>query len=328
MKRSVSFLAVLLGSTTLSVHAFADRQAVPINYDALSFFEEPLAVEVGPATLSANMLVDQAAQYNWTSEDDEYNTRANADVLLATQLPNSWRASINYVANYNRLADEEYTDNVALSLSDAWGVLAGGNVTESVREKTRRARGVGNAELANDNFFGALEEAGGFYSVRFNSYEVSVAADGEGRAEAGLAFERPIGKANYFLSARVRKGDTSEGSALDAEAETLGGAVVAEYSYASWQLDAQAGYESIDLEDAGDENDHMFGSLGVQYKFGAYSFSAEGGIGAYDGEDRHAFALGSRVDVARGFSVNLGLNHKEVDEEEDTTALASGRYEF
>ena len=303
-------------------------QGVPINYDSLSFAEEPLAVELGPATLSANILLDQAAQYNTSSEEDTYNTRAIGDLSLQLQLPNSWLVTANYVANYNRLADDEYTDNMALSISDEWGTLAGGNVTGSVREKTRRKRGVGNAALANDDFLGTLDETGGFYAVRYNSYEASVTADMEGRAEAGLSFARPIGKSSYFLSARARRGNTSENGNLGQDADTYGTAIVAEYAFASFLIDTQIGYENVDFANSDNKNDHIFGSLGTQYKTGAYSFSIEGGTGRYDGDDRHAASAGARADIARGASLNLGVNYVHADNDDDTTSLVSIRYEM
>lgn len=323
-----TFLGVsgALAVTPLLTQAYA--QSVPINYDALSFFEEPLAIELGPTTLSARLLADQAAQYDWSLEDESYNSRVIGDLRLGGQLANGWRVNVNYVGNYNRLAADEYTDNAALAIADAWGTVAAGDVTGAVREVTRRARGAGNANLANDDFLGGLDESGGFYSVRFNSYQLAMTADQSGRAEIGLAFERPIGKRNYFLSARARRGDTSERPGMQPPAETWGAAVVGEYSFASFQIDGQLGFETVDFENADRVDDHVFGSVGFQYKYGAYSFSAEGGLGEYDGDDRHALALGSRIDVARGLSLNLGVNHKSVAGQDQTLAIGSARYEF
>ena len=344
-------LALMSLCTIVPTHVYADGQSVPINYDNLSYFEEPLAVAVGPATVSANLLLDQSVQYDSKSEDDVYNTRVNGQVKVETQLPNTWQVGATYVANYDRLADndenDEYLDDFAVFVSDEWGMLAGGNVTESVREKTRRKRGFGNADLANDDFLGSLDEAGAYYEVRYNTYVVSLAADQEGRAEAGVTFHQPIGKSNYFASARLRKGDTTEaaGSSNDptalaitdttdalnapvAAGETYGGAIVAQYTYASFLTDVQIGYETIDRDNSGDNNDHVFGSMGMQYKYGSYRFSAEGSIGRYDGQNRRAFALGSRIDIARGTSLNLGVNYEYANDDDKTTGIASVRYEL
>jgi len=323
---------MLLAIITLTpMAAHADGQSLPINYDNLSFFEEPLAVELGPANLSTNILIDQSVQYNTSTDDDIYNTRVNADLSLEAQLPTSQQIGVNYFVSYDRLADnnenDEYTDNVAVFISDEWGTLAGGNVTQSVREKTRRKKGFGNANLAGDDFIGALDEAGGYYSVRYNAYEISAAADQEGRAEIGASFEQPIGKSVYFASARLRKGDTTE-TEDTIDADTYGGAIVGQYTYASFLIAAQAGYEALDKNDASDKDDHVFGSIGTQYKYGAYRVSAEGSIGRYDGEDRRAVALGSMLEIARGASLNFGVNYEYANDDDTTTSIASLRYEF
>jgi len=326
------FFTFLLISMTLPINAFADGQGVPINYDNLSFFEEPLAIEIGPATVNTNLLIDQAVRYDTTSEDDTYNTRVNGQITAQTQLPNSWQVGATYVGNYDRLADndenDEYLDNFSVFISDEWGTLAGGNVTQSVRENTRRKRGFGNADLANDEFLGQLDETGVFYSVRYNSYVASAAADKEGRAETGLSFERPIGKHVFFVSGRVRKGDTSESTDIAEDGDTYGGAVVGRYIYASTLIETQIAYETIDLDSTSQNNDHVFGSIGTQYKYGAYRLSAEGSLGRYDGQDRRAFALGSRIDIARGTSLNLGVNYEHTNNQEETTGIASVRYEL
>lgn len=326
------FITIMIVTAFAPIAAYADGQGVPINYDNLSFFEEPLAVEIGPATLNTNFLMDQAAQYNSTTEKDTYNTRAKGEFTIETELPNSWQLGATYISEYNRLADnderDEYTDDVAVFISDEWGTLAGGNVTGSVHENTRRKKGFGNADLANDGFVGELDETGAYYSIRYNSYGVSVTADQEGRAEAGLSFERPIGKSYYRAAARLRKGDTAENVDIAEDGDTYGGALVGQYIYASTLIDAQVGYEAVDRDSANGTNDHVFGSLGMQYKYGAYRVSAEGSLSRYDGQDRRAFALGSCVDIARGASLNFGVNYEYANDDDDTTALSSVRYEF
>ena len=159
-------------------------------------------------------MLDQSVEYQSQDNDETYNSQAIGSFRVETELPNTVQFGAEYIANYNRLADndenDEYTDDFYTFLSDEWGIIAVGNVTESTREKTRRDRGFGNADLANDDFIGQLDETGAFYSVRYNSYEVSIAADQEGRAEGGVNFERPIGKSVYNASIRMRKGDTTE----------------------------------------------------------------------------------------------------------------------
>ncbi len=331
-KKYFSF-AALFSMSFMPFNAFADGQSVPINYDNISFFEEPLAVELGPATLNANILVDQAVRYSSAINESSYNTNVVGEFNVETELPNTVQIGAKYIARYDRLRENDenrYSYDIALYASDEWGTIAGGNVTGSVRENTRRNKGFGNADLQNDDFIGGLDESGAFYSVRYNSYQASLTADQEGRVEGGVSFERPIGKSVYFASARARKGDTTENTniANTLNADTYGGAVVAKYTYASFLIDGQIGYEKINHNNTNEKDKHIFGSLGTQYKYGAYRFSAEAALGEIDGEETRNVALGSRIDIARGASVNLGVNYTHENDDEDTSGIASVRYEF
>lgn len=312
----------------LSPAALADGNSVPINYDALSFLEEPLAVEVKGVTISGNALVDQSASYQHKQGKDRANTRAIGRVNVETQLPNSWRVGLQYVSNYNLRRDESYQDDLALFVADEWGTVAGGNVTGSVRELTRRRRGFGNAVLAYDDFRGALDQWGAFYSVRYNSYVASLTADAEGRAEAGLSFERPIGQGSYFLSARTRLGELEEANAR-LDGQTYGGAFAAGYTYASTRIDGQILYEYIDdFMASGEGEQHLLGSLGLFYQYGAALFSLEGALGEFADNTLHAGALGARFDVARGASFNLGVNYSNPNQTTQVETIGSLRYEF
>ncbi len=309
--------------------AFADGQSVPINYDDFSFFEEPLAVPIGPATLNANLLVDQAAEYSSKTEEDTYNSFVAGNFKFEAELPNSWQVGIQYFSRLNRLGDDKYTDNLAFFVSDQWGILSFGNVTQSVAQDVRRDRGVGNAFLANDNFLGQLDEIGLYYAVKFNSYKFSVTADQEGYFETGLNFERPIGINNYVLGARFRRGNLSENSNFSIDADSFGGTLIGEYIHGSLLYDAQIGYEYIDedlINNIGDN--HVFGSLGTQYQYGAYNFSLEGGLGRYNDMNRRSVAFGSRFDMARGLSLNAGVNYIYQNEDDEIKTIGSIRYEL
>ena len=67
------------------------------------------------------------------------------------------------------------------------------------------------------------------------------------------------------------------------------------------------------------------------------SLSLEGHLGRIEGEDERSGALGAQYDLARGMSVNLGVNYAKalVDlggasfvNTEDTKAVVSLRYSF
>ena len=171
MKQFFSFFTLLFVLIILPNDVRADGQSVPIDYDSLSFFKKPLAVPLGPATLHTNILLDQQARYNHTTDEDDYNTRVNMNTVLETQLPNDWQLGLQYFARYDRLADndenDEYLDDFSAFISDYWGTVALGNVTRAVFAEARRSAGFGNADLANDSFIGELDETGAFYRVRF-----------------------------------------------------------------------------------------------------------------------------------------------------------------
>jgi hypothetical protein len=218
--------------------------------------------------------------------------------------------------------DDDYTDNLAFSIADQWGVLAVGQVTDSVFGKTRRNLGAGNASLAFDQFVGGLEDDGAFYSIRFNSYELAATVDEKGGFELGANFERPIGVSSYFGALRLRKGEIISGEG------SLGGAVVLAYSYGSLSFDTQVGIERIDTVHSG-EIEHLFSSFGLGYKTGPLALSVEAGVGKLDDRKRYSATVGSRWDLARGLSLNLGVNYRNTEDiVKDTIAKGSLRYEF
>jgi hypothetical protein len=325
------FMIAFLGAFSLSMSQGWAQAPVPINYDNLSFQEEPLAFDAGNFTLDARILLDQAAIYDIENENDIYNTRANFLTRIESRLSNSMRVSAQYFGQYDRLKhandNRRYSDNVAFSLSDQWGTASVGNVTGAVRENTRRRRGVGNADLHFDDFYGGLDESGGFYAVRNNAYLLSLTADAEGRAEAGMSFNRPVGQSFYSGSFRFRKGDLQERNFLTGDGETYGAAAVLSYAYSNWLIDSQFGYEYLEDTFGGDTN-RYFGSIGAQIKLHLLSLSAEGHIGSIEDEEIYSTALGLRYDLARGASLNFGYNYADNNRRDIHEVISSIRYEF
>lgn len=336
IQRHICF-ALTAGLFTLCTPAlsYAQGGSAPINYDSISFFEEPIALDVEGVTLHLRGLIDQSAIYNTNTEKDTYNSKAIGEISAETQLPNSWFVGAKYIGNYNRLRDgadeNEYEDDIAVFIADEWGSLSVGNVTGSVRELMQRERGVGNADLANDTFLGVLDEAGALYLIRFNTYQFAVTADQEGRAEIGVVYEEPIGSKDYFLSLRLRKGDTSDNPdrfSIVSDADTYGGVIAGQIGCGSFRAGAQLAYEQLRPDNATDKDDHFFGSVMARYKYNAYSFTAEAGMGKYNNENLRAASIGTRVDVARGLSLNMGANYKYEFDDENTELISSLRYEF
>ncbi len=338
MKKITIILTGYLGLMA-PIQAHADSLESGINYDKMSFLEEPLAIDLGAATFSTRALVDQSIEYDTIDENDKYNTRINADFTLETQLPNNWQAGIRYFSDFNRLNNasrDKYEDNIAFFFSDEIGTFAFGNVTNSVFENTRRMRSVGNADLTNNKFLGDMDETGAYYAVRLNSYILSLVADQEGRAEGSVSYERNIGEHNIFVSGRLHKGEVSENGDIENvgsnavitdQGKTYGAAAVGSFTYGALLFDSEVGYEVIDTAQ-NDKNDHPFASVGMSYKIRALSLSAEGGVAQYDNNDLRSAALGARYDIARGLSLNMGLNYTYVDDNDKMKGISSFRYEF
>lgn len=330
LKKSLISSALLVPALTLcSLTAGAQS----INYDNLSFVEEPLAIDLwGGATLDVSGLADQSLTYDLEEGDDLYNTRINTLTRLQTQLPNSWHVSVQYFSSFDRLRDQKYTDTYALSVSDEWGTISAGNVTQAVSETVRRQRGVGNADIKLDDFLGSLDDEGIFYSIRNNAYLLALSADQEGRAEAALSFARPIGQSLYRLGGRVRKGDSGQNFLNHpipmTEGDSYGATMVGSYAYSNWLVDMQAGYESIDDRLQG-ESDRVFGSVGSQIKLHSLSLSAAGHLGDGDLGLEKSGALGARYDLARGISLNGGYNYTDTEHSDSAqNVLVSVRYDF
>jgi hypothetical protein len=327
-KKLFSLPAFLFAAAVITAAPAKAQNMLPsINYDNLSFVEEPLAFSFGTFTFNTTALADQAVGYDFEDRNEFYNSRANFLTRVETQLPNTVRIAAQYFGSYDRLAADRYTDNIAFSAIDQWGTISGGNVTQAVREETRRRRGIGNSNLLFDDFYGGLDETGGFYSVRNNAYTYALTADMEGRVETGFSYSRPIGQSVYAGSLRLRKGDLGERPVIRGDGETYGAAIVGAYAYSNWLLDGQLGYEYLDT-DFLDGNNRYFASAGAQIKLALLSLSAEGHIGYLDDEFIQAYALGARYDIARGASLNFGYNYADYDPRRLNQVLLSIRYDF
>ena len=121
-------------------------------------------------------------------------------------------------------------------------------------------------------------------------------------------FQRPAGNRDYRLTVRATEGVYK---AVDGSRrfDTTAAGVVGEMIYASTSIDVGAGYER--LSSNGPDADRWYVSSGVRTKTGVVSVSVEGHYGRIGGEDEVSAALGLQYDVARGLSLNLGLNRRE-----------------
>ncbi len=326
---------VAVGALALSVGR-AEAQ-ISLNYDDLSSFEEPLAFEIGQATVLVGGLVDVPVKLTVDNAvfrgDVDVSLVSNIDVSVEMQLANRWNVGVAYFGQYDESIDD-YEDNVAGFVRTSWGSLIGGNVDGLVREATRRRRGVGNAFLAFDDFYGRINQWGGGYSGRFGPVTLTGIADDDGNFELGAQFQRPIGRRDYRFSTRVAKARYLAPDGVT-DFETIGAGAVGEFVYGSSLFDLGLGYENLQVGAL--DLDRWYISGGTQTKIGVLSLSAAGHYGELDGSSEAAASLGLRYDIARGLSTNLGVNARKaqiardgvaVVDEDETSATASVRYSF
>ena len=190
-RRRLSVLAVTMVAGMI-VATPAAGQDFSINYERLSFMEEPMATEIGDVTLLLNGVLDTIVMYDGSAQHAiDTGLVGNLQISALTQLPSRWRIKLDYSGQYasddvfSMELNEGYIDNVAFSVGGAWGTVLAGNVSGVVREQTRRQHGAGNAFLRFDNALGTLDDWGGGYVGRFGPWVISGVVDGEGHVDLG-----------------------------------------------------------------------------------------------------------------------------------------------
>jgi len=326
---------VAVGS--IAVSAGSAQAQVSLNYDNLSSFEEPLAFEIGEATVLVGGVVDVPVKLTVDDSifdgDVDVSLVTNLDISVEMQLANRWNVGLAYFGQYDENT-RDYEDNIAGFIRTSWGSLIGGNVDGLAREATRRRRGVGNANLAFDDFYGRINRWGGGYSGRFGPATLSGIVDGDGHFELGAEYQRPIGRKDYRFATRVAKARYLAADGVT-DFDTIGVGVVGEFVYGSSLFDLGLGYEN--LQAGTFDIDRWYVSGGAQTKIGVLSLSAAGHYGELDGTSESSASLGVRYDIARGLSTNLGVNARKAQiarddvlivDEDETSATASVRYSF
>jgi hypothetical protein len=315
-----------LAMAVVGAPAFA--QGFSLNSDALASLEEPLSTDVGGVTVELTGLIDGRLDYDFDGLDEGFDPAftSNFEISATTQLRNRLNVGVAYFGQYESDAGgrDHYRDNVAGFISGSWGTLVGGEVSGVVREETRRRRGTGNADLAFDSGYGALSNWGGGYVGQFGPARVSGIVDEDGNFDLGFTWSRPLGTKDYRFGLRYANATFRSADGLaQFDSNAISGLV--EFVYGSSLYDLNAGYER--LESGPISADRWFVSAGWQTKTGALTFSAAG----------HSAALVLRYDVARGLSLNLGLNHADAQiavggvtlvDVDDVEASGSLRYSF
>ncbi|MBL4671172.1 MAG: porin [Arenicella sp.] len=319
-------------STPMILMASLPAEALDLNYESLSSLEQPLAAQYADVTFSLTGLIDAALNYR--SNDEDSSLFGNFQVGAETQLANSWTLGAAYFAEYSSADNDNYSDNAGIYLGGVWGTVSIGNVTGLVREQARRTRGIGNASLDFDDQLGQLDDTGLAYVGRFGATQLIATIDGEGGYEIAGVFQRPIGNKDCRLSLQYRDSKLStDDTGIEFDSKGLG--LVAEITYASSVFDFGVGLEQISTDNISANRKYV--SFGAAHKVGVLTFSVEAHFGDTDGNNETSYAAGLSYDIARGMSVNAGLNYSDAQvdlngftllNEDQTEGTFSFRYSF
>lgn len=340
------FGAAVIFTCAIGTAGHVAAQEIFLNYDDMSLFEAPLATEVGDVTLLLKGTAVGAWTHKRKSDDSDESFSGGLQASVQTQLPNRWRVRLSYTGRYATdpqespdtgfasRVDEEYEDDVLLSVGGTWGTVVSGNVSEVVRGQTRRSGGAGASSLSFDDVFGSLADWGGGYLVRMGPWVLSAVVDEEGGFDVGAMYQRPIAEKDYRLTARYTQGAfTSADGSRQFDTKAVSG--VGELIYGSALFDLGAGYET--LSSPGLELEQWYVSSGVRIKIGVLSLSVESHYGRIEGLEKTSAALGVQYDLARGLSANFGLNYEDASvslggvnliASEGTKAVLSLSYSF
>ena len=344
-------VSALTGGAIMALVAMphaARAQEVSLNYDRLSSLEEPLAIAVGDITIQVQGVLDAPVIGEFDEvtggERIEVEFVSNFQVSAETQLGNRWTVGAVYFGQYssdpqtvfltNFMGPEEYNDNVAGFVATSFGTVIGGNVNQQVRELTRRTRGVGNGFLAFDDFYGQLARWGGAYVGRFGPSTLGAVVDENGDFEVGFEYQRPLGRRDVRFAGRFRQGEFTAADGIT-RFRTQGIGAVGEIEYSTSIFDVGLGYENLD--GLFTDTQRWFVSAGAQTQLGQVRLSGEGHYGRVAGDDEITAAIGAGYDVARGLSLNLGLNYQDARivsdgvtlvNTEEGQAVASVRFSF
>ena len=343
IKNLAGLVPFVTAVTLTSVSAQAnDRLAYR---EALSWFEKPLAVEIGDVTLQLRGSLEQAAVADLNADTVTAKTAGVLHFSAETQLRNQLTIGAQYSAGYDTepgsITDvggggdgKKYSDDTFAFVSGTWGKVAVGNVSGTVIHETVRQLQVGNAALAFAGSFGGLGDWSASYRGRFGPGVVSAAVDEDANVTAGLRFSRPLGNKDYGFAVRGTLGSFTPAD-KSGDLDTKGILAVADVIYGSTLIDLGFGYEKLQSNVVDAQRIYLSG--GLKHKTGAITLSASGHFGALEHNMESAFALGGRYDIARGLSANLGVNYANLDavvdgvtiEKKDALeAILSMRYDF
>lgn len=328
---------------------------VPMPYGDLSALEEPLAVKLGAVTLTVSGTVVLAGQHDFTRSHaisgDDAQAAGNGQIEIQRKFSDRITAGIIYFGQYTSAAslynsvcatycntysggNRYYNNNFVAYARSSWGTFYLGNVGNVVRNDTRRRPAYGETNLQGDDFLGQMSRWGGAYQVRLGPTVTSAVVDQDGDFEFGNAYQRPLGTHDIRFTARFRDSQVQIADGLG-NLRSLGAGLVGDLTYGSSIYDIGFGFER--MTGRGLDLDRWFASGGARTKLGLVELSAEGHYGEVDGSPERAATLGAAYALARGLSLNLGLNYSDANvvrnavvvlEPNTKSATATVRYAF
>ena len=344
---SIHLIFAMVGAfsaSSLFFSAPANGEPVSLNYDTLAFIEKPVAKKMKGFTLTHKQLVDLGIARNMYTNANELRLRGTFELGVERQLKNAWTLgatyNLSYKANPSALVNGTGIDGIDLThraagyVGGVFGRVSAGSVTEMTKELTRRLRGTGNAELQYDGPLGAPNHLGLSYKGRLSAFTGVLAVDYKGRFDVGVAYERPARKFDQRYTLRLTSGDVTSADGRD-HLQTLAATLVGEVIRGRLRMDASLGVEQLDGSIINEKRFWL--SAGAGWKFGRFTVSGEGTTGWTGGQQDWGVALGGRYDIAKGMSINLGINHHEnsgaihgvqLYERSKTEVILSARYEY
>lgn len=326
VRKIINVLSVFLALAVINVSV---AQTL-INYDRLSFFETPQRVEIGTGTLQLQGALD----ISYRSENDglaEFDSQqAEAFLRYETQLENDWDVGISYRINYDTNRADSTVDELRIFARDQWGLLTVGNISSLLYDQSRRQLANGLLGVDRDNFTLPLDEYGVFYQWATADTQWMLAVDNDVNIEAGVVFNKPIGRLDYKFSMRANSNENIDGDAQNVT-ESQGLAIVAQASIGRWTVDSQWMTEQVQLLDGSSELTLNTLSMGLHAKFNLLSLSLTGMQRDNELSDtERSLSLGVRYDIARGLSLNLGANifSTELINNDFSSYAASIGYQF
>lgn len=305
----------------------AHAQAVS---ERLSFFERPRSFDLRGTTVVVQGIVDGGLRVGERRTDAALRTRT---VVSAERQFSNAMTGLAFGELRTGLRDDENGRNrfdrqtidwkAGAGLRGVWGTLVAGRVTERVERLTDRLPGVGNASLRGDDTGTTLGAAGGAYELRLGPAVLGAAVDADGHVDVGVSAKRPFGTHDPRLTLRLTHGvyEVADRTVARSDAVALGLGT----TYGAVYGDIRVG--AARLKGRGFATTLRFVEAGLGTKRGPWSFSAEGRLARTGNTREAALALGARLDVARGLSVNFGYNAARAKGTEGGIALARSRNE-